>query len=116
MMNAKSIWPAPSWLSVLWLACGAIGANAIASAQCPVPDGLDGGPCCTTATENLPGFPNVVQDSLDICWRDCAVDLINPCRAYWTNLKVIRDGDCGIRQSRLDIFSPALVLTWTGVM
>ena len=47
---------------------GALASPALA--QCLQPDGLDGGACCTLASETLPQFPSIQQSILDICWRD----------------------------------------------
>ena len=45
-----------------------------ASAQCPQPDSLDGGPCCGRAKITLPKFPGFKQESLSLCWLDCDLD------------------------------------------
>ena len=42
-----------------------------AAAQCIIPDGLDGGPCCTPATPNVPIIQRFRQSALGICWKDC---------------------------------------------
>ncbi len=89
-------------------------------AQCPLPDQLDGGPCCAGAVANIPVFPKVKVSSLDICWRDCGIDNVGPCRAVWTPLFVpLVPGippDCGVRLQRLDLFDPAGILKWSGRM
>jgi len=87
-----------------------------ASAQCPVPDGLDG-PCWQPVTPNLPQFPSVEMPGTGICWDQCTalpqqcvrVDLGVPnqsaCGAYSANL-IVREclnGDPVLRGSaRLD--------------
>jgi hypothetical protein len=38
--------------------------------DCFVPDGLDGGPCCTTTQATLPRFPDTDTVSKSICWRN----------------------------------------------
>ncbi|MEQ1891249.1 MAG: hypothetical protein ABL998_01800 [Planctomycetota bacterium] len=87
-----------------------------AAAQCPQPDGLDGGPCCSLASEKVPQFPKVTQNSLDICWRNCGIDQIGNCTAVWTPLKIqpTTGPDCGTRYTRLDLLDPAGVLKWSG--
>src|SRR6185369_4425614 len=55
-----------------------------AQAQCPQPDALDGGPCCSPAQEKLPAFPKFALPSLSICWRDCAVDKVSGVIASFT--------------------------------
>ena len=92
--------------------------SAPAAAQCPLPDQLDGGPCCTQAFENLSIFKKVTVNSLDICWRDCGIDFVGPSRAVWTPLKVLpaTGPDCGMRYSRLDLLDPVGALKWTGTL
>ena len=34
-----------------------VGLEVAATAQCPQPDGLDGGPCCALAQEHVPKIP-----------------------------------------------------------
>jgi len=53
------------------LAAGALLAPR-AAAQCGLPDNLDGGPCCSSASVNLPVFPPQSGDSLWICFDNCA--------------------------------------------
>lgn len=88
------------------------------SAQCPVPDQLDGGPCCALAMENIPFFPKVSVDSLDICWRDCGIDSVRLIRAVWTPIKILSSTgpDCGVYRSRLDLIDGAGLVAWTGTM
>lgn len=104
-----------SALAGLWIWCSS------AAAQCPVPDGLDGGPCCfdcpteqCPATPSFPDLPGFDQPSLQICWRACGVDAAVPCRAVWSSLSVPAESTGGERQATLDIRSPAGVLQWTG--
>lgn len=88
------------------------------AAQCPLPDQLDGGPCCAQAFENVPGFPKVAINSLDICWRDCGIDFVGSCRAEWTPIKALPSTgpDCSYRLARLDLYDPLGTLKWTGNM
>lgn len=60
----------------LGLALAAFTATApSSSAQC-APDNLDGGPCCSQASVNLPVFPQMLgQDALWICFDDCQPSL-----------------------------------------
>ncbi len=56
-------------------------------AQCPVPDGMDGGPCCTEPLPDIRVFRRFQQTALDICWRDCGIEAIQTCTAtFATNL------------------------------
>lgn len=88
------------------------------AAQCPQPDALDGGPCCTLAVEKVPHFPRIAQPSLDICWLECGIDNIINCTAVWTPLNVqpSTGANCGYRLARLDLVDPAGVVKWTGNM
>jgi hypothetical protein len=90
----------------------------LASAQCPIPDQLDGGPCCTLAQEKLPFFPKVTQDTLGICWRDCNVDQVALCRAIWTNvpLQQATGSNCGIRTMDLRLLDTTGIVKWRGRM
>ena len=87
-----------------------------ASTQCPVPDQLDGGPCCTVATPRIPGFTRFAQDALEICWRDCDVDAVLPYRATWRPLKATTTtgAPCGERWVTLELRTPGGPLAWTG--
>ncbi|MSR62945.1 MAG: hypothetical protein EXS08_10925 [Planctomycetes bacterium] len=88
------------------------------AAQCPLPDQLDGGPCCTVASPKLPNFPNFTQDVLEICWRDCNVNGVIPYRARWKNLTVAPGTGipCGERLMLLELLNPLGVLQWSGVI
>src|SRR5262245_42677783 len=88
------------------------------SAQCPRPDGLDGGPCCTLALDNIPFVPKIAVDSLDICWRDCGIDSVRLIRAIWTPIKILptTGPDCGVYRSRLDLVNGLGAVLWTGTM
>jgi hypothetical protein len=87
----------------------------LASAQCPLPDNLDGGPCCALTTEVLPPLPTFFQNSLDICWRDCNVDQVRGVNAKFTPLPTVHN--CGERMVRAQFFDPASgLLTWSGVL
>ncbi len=87
-------------------------------AQCPVPDGLDGGPCCAVAPDKIPSFPKFTQDALEICWQNCNVSQVVSYQACWTNLHIAPIGGipCGERRVRLDLKNTAGVLQWTGTL
>jgi len=89
-----------------------------ASAQCPVPDNLDGGPCCALTSEKVPPLKAFTQSALDICWRDCGIDFVGPCRARWTPLHVLpaTGQDCGYRLQRLELLDVNGMLKWSGTM
>jgi len=53
-------------------------------AQCPTPDFLDGGPCCTATQPLFPVILGFGQRSFDICWKDCDVELVNDCYVRWS--------------------------------
>ncbi len=96
--------------------------SGVTAAQCPTPDGLDGGPCCAQANINIPAFPNFVQPALEICWQNCNVSGVLPYVARWTNLPftggTVGGGTmapCGEQLARLELRS-AGVLHWTGTM
>jgi hypothetical protein len=72
--------------SVLVALLGLFTWSRTAAAQCPQPDGLDGGPCCAVASETLPNFPNFAQRALEICWLDCNVNAVLPYTARWKHL------------------------------
>jgi len=39
--------------------------------MCPMPDGLDGGPCCAVAQPQLPNLPQINEATWNLCWQDC---------------------------------------------
>lgn len=90
------------------------------AAQCPVPDQLDAGACQADATQDVPGFPRFTQDSLQICWLDCSVDQVIPCRAEWVNLHIRRDWipspgfSCEPRYASLRIVDANGMVIWLG--
>lgn len=88
-----------------------------AQAQCLLPDRLDCGPCWTPALVQLPTFPTMTQDSLEICWRDCQVGMVEPSVARWGALRPARTATippvCSVFVSRLDI-SVGGVARWSG--
>lgn len=109
-MSRLSLLPSLTLLAVLALA-------ARPAAQCLLSDNLDGGPCCGLTQANLPTFGGFVQDSLDICWRDCGIDQVALVRAKWT-AKVLAGSipPCGEQLMRLDILAPPSTLLWSGSM
>jgi hypothetical protein len=96
----------------------AFGPSAAATAQCPAPDKLDGGPCCAPTAESIPPLKKFTQSALDICWRDCGTSFVGPCRARWTPLHVLPSTgpDCGYKLQRLELFDPLGTLKWSGNM
>jgi hypothetical protein len=107
-----------SWKPVLASFVGLVLWSGSVGAQCPVPDGLDGGPCCTVAPDNIPTFPKFTQDALEICWQNCNVDQVISYVACWNNLHIapIPGIPCGERRVRLDLKNTAGVLQWTGTL
>jgi len=97
--------------------------SGVAAAQCPKPDGLDGGPCCAPASLQVPTFPNFNQPALEICWRDCNVNSVLPYTARWKFLNfgvgtpgggVV--GPCGEDLVALELRAPGNVLHWSGTL
>lgn len=87
-------------------------------AQCPAPDGLDGGPCCTIATPKVPWFPKFTQSAIEICWQNCNVSMTIPYKATWTPLTIAPTAGipCGERFVRLDLRDAAGIIVWTGTL
>ncbi len=99
----------------LALVIGLLALEVFPSAQCPLPDQLDGGPCCTTAHPVIPDFPNFLIDSLEICWQDCDVDAVIPYRARWKKINIApMPLPCGTRFMSLELFDGAGMLAWSG--
>ena len=91
------------------------GLVAPAAAQCPMPDLLDGGPCCSIAQENLPFFDRWKQDSQQICWLDCDVDALIGLSARWSQLKPLNTGvHCGRYRARLRLYDSGGTIAWKG--
>ena len=97
-------------------ACAALLALASpAPAQCPVPDFLDGGPCCAATQTNRPVVPDFGQDALSICWLDCDPEAIFDARALWSDTATtFPGGPCTNFSKRLRLWNPAGVLMWRG--
>lgn len=89
-----------------------------AAAQCPLPDGLDGGPCCAITPANLPAFPKIVQDSLGICWFNCDVDATAPCRARFKIPQPIpgQPNSCGRFRTHLRLKDSTGTKKWAGYL
>lgn len=92
-----------------------------ALAQCPVPDGLDGGPCWGAASASLPEFAGIEQDALRITWRDCDVEDATPYRARWGRFRPAQRPTipplCSVFVARLDLFETAGgTLAFTGAL
>ena len=80
-----------------------------ATAQCAVvPDGLDGGPCCTTVVPTLPQFPVVLTDAFNICWRDCDVENLASCNMRLGRLRPLvgQPTSCGAFRSKIRFNDP----------
>lgn len=104
-----------------WRACVALAfALAFASprleAQCAPPDGLDGGPCCASATLTHPR-PKFNQQALGICWQGCNIAAVNTYQAQWGGLQPgIGPGTsapCGWYWVPVQLFTGS-TLRWTG--
>jgi hypothetical protein len=106
------------WKRALSSIVGSLVLQGLASAQCPLPDLLDGGPCCTLATPDLPELPNFSQNALDICWRDCNVEAVIPCTASWRLVPIIPigAGPCWSPHLKLELRDGAGVLKWRGTL
>src|SRR5688572_28639846 len=98
------------------LTVGALATSTLA--QCPNPDLLDCGPCCTIAQPNMPKFPAFQQTSLDICWKDCNVDNVINLNAQWTaplqGIGFTGVANCGVYNSKLRLRNAAGVIAWSG--
>jgi len=109
----------PSRLVALWFAL--VAAAPAALAQCPTPDGLDGGACWGPATAVIPEFAGAEQTGVRITWRNCAVEDMAQLRARWGRFRPAeRPGIpplCAVFVARLDLFEPLSgALAWTGAM
>lgn len=108
--------------SVLSALFGLLVWSGVSAAQCPTPDGLDGGPCCAQANLTLPGFPNFNQGALEICWKDCLVNSVVPLTARWKNLNPVAGTiggpliQCGETQGTLELVAPGPVVVWKGTL
>jgi len=101
-----------------WTKWGAVclllaGLAPIASGQCPAPDNLDGGPCCTAAQPNYPDPALINQKSLFICWRDCDVEALFECRALW-EAGFSTGGSCRELRRVLKLIDNNGVVKWKG--
>ena len=81
-----------------------------ASAQCLMPDNLEG-TCCAPASADLPTFPDLDVGVKYICWRNCDVNLdVN----LLTKVKHMPVG-CGLSLIRFDITNASgMVDIWKG--
>ena len=103
------------WRNVALSFAAALALSAPAVAQCPIPDGLDGGPCCATTQLVLPPFPAMTQSALEICWRDCNIDAQVPYQACWaapTQAALPAGPLCSVFLSRLDLKNAAGAVLW----
>jgi hypothetical protein len=87
--------------------------QALASAQCLVPDNLDGGPCCSTAQPLVPTVRAFRQRAFNICWRDCAPQSVVPCVADWKPFAT-STSPCKTQLMRLRLRTPSGILQWRG--
>lgn len=78
-----------------------------------LPDGLDGGPCCTPAQPNVPFPGSFKQDSLQICWRDCDVETVLGCSARWT-LAAANFAPCTVTRMSLELRDASGTVKWRG--
>jgi hypothetical protein len=89
--------------------------GSLPAAQCPLPDQLDGGPCCTVAPPVIPVFPNFRQDAFEICWQDCGIDQVLTYNARWRT-NPLAPLPCGEASTSLSLVSSAGVTDWSGVL
>ncbi len=108
----------PAIKRALTFLVGLLALEAVTAAQCPQPDLLDCGPCCTVAHPKVQGFPNFTQDSLEICWQDCNIAAVIGCQAVWSNVPILPfpgGGACEPRTATLKLLGGG-VLKWEGKM
>lgn len=84
-----------SLLALLTVAVFGVGS---ASAQCNMPDNLEG-PCCTAASVDLPIFPDTNDITRYVCWRNCAVNFNANVRVQTQHNSIA----CGYSLIRFDI-------------
>jgi len=107
-------------LAPLGLALGLVAGvlSSSASAQCGLPDNLDGGPCCAPAAVNLPQFPSMPLDGLWVCFDNCAPVMQKPyCGTIGAPKAVVAAGAvvCGEYTIRYQLRDCATgQLNWTG--
>ena len=102
-----------AWKRALAVLVGVAALQIDAAAQCPGPDGLDGGPCCTPAQPSYPMVRNFRQDSFEICWRDCNPEFERVCRAEWTQF-ASQLTPCKIGMYTLRLKDAAGTIKWRG--
>jgi len=104
-----------TWKTIAASLLGIAALQLTAEAQCPVPDGLDGGPCCALAQPNVPIPKAFRQETMQICWLDCDVEQVDICRAEWS-LGTTNLSPCAIRKMELKIKDAAGAIKWRGRM
>ncbi len=113
------------WIRPLALALCLLGAGSLAQAQCPTPDGLAVGPCCTTVTPTLPRLQDFTQDAHKICWRDCDVESLFTVTANWRGPGTVLPfagpafapiAACGERFAGLTLTDAAGTVLWRGLL
>jgi len=101
----------------LAIAAALVTTGSSAQAQCPTPDRLDGGPCCTAATPRIPQPPGFSQQSIGICWKDCDIESIVSCKAVWGGSSFTQSGlPCRVFRPSLRLLDGAGVTKWRGRM
>ncbi len=107
------------FLAAAAFALAVVVAPRAASAQCPLPDNLDGGPCCERTDLRLPDFPRFEHRALDICFRGCDF-ASEDVRAAWSAPVPARRGPvgpvCGLYLSSVSVTDPSGSVTWRGRM
>jgi hypothetical protein len=99
--------------------CLLLAVSAPAAAQCFMPDNLEGpvGSCCTPTQANLPAFPALFTDALDICWQACGVSQTQVLAAEWTAPQLVTTPPtCTYYKAKLTLRDSALSVVWTGPM
>jgi hypothetical protein len=100
---------------------GALSLSTHAAAQCPSPDRLDGGPCCTIVKARIPALRQFSHPSLDLCWRDCNLEQVMESIACWDKPMAVGVAtptgvakDCGRFTIRLRLKNTAGLVKWRG--
>ena len=114
-----------TWIRPLALVFCLLGFESVVAAQCPTPDGLSFGPCCTSVTPTLPRLQDFSHGAFQICWRDCDVDAFSSVTAEWRGPgSIVPFGgpffgalsSCGDRLSGLTLTNAAGTVLWRGLM
>lgn len=103
------------WKKLVSSLVAGLALSAPALAQCPVPDNLDGGPCCAITQLVLPTFPAFSHTALEICWLECNLDQSIAYTACWsqpTQAVVPTGALCSVFLSRLQLKDAAGAVVW----